>query len=169
MTTVNTTSTPSTSTSTSTDTRLSTRAPGEGGATPTPGQATGHAAIPAPRQPLDTVPDTETERGAGEPHADDQQGEHVHDVDPDQISYASLYTVTAATRPGGAARGNLAVLIRYWTRGEGRARIRWGSGGDFIRCVRQLSKYVPVNQVHGFCARLHRIATGSWPGPGRRH
>lgn len=87
-----------------------------------------------------------------------------------EITYADLYTITAATaRSGGAHRGNLAVLIRYWTVGAGRAKIRWGTGGDFNRCVRRLSKYVPPNQVQGFCARLHKRATGQWPGRGRHH
>lgn len=86
----------------------------------------------------------------------------------DAFTYGTLYSLTAATsRSGGLHRGNLAVLIRYWTKEEGAAKIRWGSGGDFMRCVRQLSKYVPPNQVQGFCARLHKRATGKWPGPGR--
>lgn len=124
---------------------------------------TGAAVIPAPRQPADARPDNASPDGtiAG--------ARHVHDVDPDEIDYTTLYTVTAATRPGGLRRGNLAVLIRYWTRGEGRAKIRFGTPGDFNRCVRHLSKYVPPNQVKGFCARLHKIATGQWPGRGRHH
>jgi hypothetical protein len=105
-------------------------------------------ALPAPRNP------------AGTATADRQDAD---------ISYASLYTVQAASRSGGLHRGNLAVLIRYWTVGEGRAKIGWGTGGDFNRCVRRLSKYVPPGQVKGFCARLHKKATGKWPGPGRGH
>jgi len=86
------------------------------------------------------------------------------------ITEAELYAlVGAGSRSGGFHRGNLAVLIRYWTVGEGRAKIGWGSGGDFMRCVTRLSKYVPPGQVKGFCARLHKKATGSWPGPGRHH
>ena len=88
----------------------------------------------------------------------------------DAFSYGVIYSLTAATsRSGGLVRGNLATLIRYWTREEGAAKIRWGSGGDYMRCVRSLSKYVPPNQVHGFCARLHKRATGKWPGRGREH
>lgn len=126
-------------------------------------QAADGAMVPAPREPShDALAPTGGSATAQTP------GRHTHDVPPEEISYASLYTVTAASRSGGLHRGNLAVLIRYWTRGEGRAKIRFGTGGDFDRCVQHLSKYVPPNQVKGFCARLHKIATGKWPGRGRR-
>lgn len=85
------------------------------------------------------------------------------------VTDADLYGLLAAGRPGGASRGNLAVLIRYWTFGKGRAKIGWGSPGDFNRCVARLSKYVPPGQVKGFCAKLHKRATGQWPGRGRSH
>lgn len=95
-------------------------------------------------------------------------GDCAEPCEADAFAYATLYSLTAATsRSGGLHRGNLAVLIRYWTKEEGAAKIRWGVGGDFMRCVRHLSKYVPPNQVKGFCARLHKRATGKWPGPGR--
>ncbi len=84
----------------------------------------------------------------------------------------SVHTAAGSSRSGGAHRGNLAVLIRYWTVGKGlsgRAKIGWGAAGDFNRCVRRLSKYVPPGQVKGFCARLHKRATGKWPGRGRDH
>lgn len=58
-------------------------------------------------------------------------------------------------------------LRRYWTRGPGAAKIRWGTGGDFMRCVRQLRKY--VRDPKGLCAVYHRIAIGKWPGRGRGH
>lgn len=126
-------------------------------------QIAGEAMMPAPREPSHDALDP-----AGATVAAQVPERHAHDVAPEEINYASLYTVTAASRPGGLHRGNLAVLIRYWTRGEGRAKIRFGTGGDFNRCVQHLSKYVPPNQVKGFCARLHKIATGKWPGRGRR-
>jgi hypothetical protein len=143
---------------------------------------TGEILVPAPRAPQDTIESAAAAADPVKPRSFETAPEgvvpagaepaapvHAHDVDPDEISYASLYTVTAATRPGGLKRGNLAVLIRYWTRGEGRAKIRFGTGGDFNRCLRHLSKYVPPNEVQGFCARLHKIATGQWPGRGRHH
>lgn len=77
-----------------------------------------------------------------------------------------LDLLTAASRSGGAYRGNLAVLIRYWTVGRGRAKIGWGQPRDFYRCVNRLSKYVPQHMVKGFCARLHKRALGYWPNQG---
>lgn len=60
-------------------------------------------------------------------------------------------------------------LKTYWTRGVGAAKIRWGVGGDFNRCRRQLAKYLRPDQISGACANLHKIATGTWPGKGRKH
>lgn len=57
-------------------------------------------------------------------------------------------------------RGNAATLRRYWTRGEGAAKIRWGTGGDFNRCVRHLRKY--IRDPKGYCALRHKEATGMW-------
>lgn len=60
-------------------------------------------------------------------------------------------------------------LKNYWARGEGAAKIRWGVGGDFNRCRRQLAKYLRPDQVSGACANLHKIATGTWPGRKTKH
>lgn len=54
-------------------------------------------------------------------------------------------------------------LHRYWTRGKGAAKIRWGVPGDFLRCVRQIRKYFPKDPK-GLCANLHHDALGKWPG-----
>lgn len=54
-------------------------------------------------------------------------------------------------------------LERYWTRGEGAAKIRWGEPGDFKRCVRQLREHFPQD-TEGLCANLHHEALGKWPG-----
>lgn len=59
---------------------------------------------------------------------------------------------------------NTEKLKEYWERGEGAAKIRWGEPGDFDRCVTELSKYLPPNQVKGYCANRHKGATGGWPG-----
>jgi len=53
-------------------------------------------------------------------------------------------------------------LKRYWTRGKGALKIRWGTDGSFRRCVRLLRKYFPQNPK-GLCANLHKAATGEWP------
>lgn len=55
-------------------------------------------------------------------------------------------------------------LRRYWAEGEGAAKIGWGVPGDFDRCRVELGKYVDAGEVDGFCARLHKRATGAWPG-----
>ncbi|QYN17598.1 2'-5' RNA ligase family protein [Amycolatopsis sp. DSM 110486] len=58
-----------------------------------------------------------------------------------------------------------AQLVRYWTKGEGAAKIRWGEPKDFYRCERQLRKYVKKpNELAGLCANLHKIALGVSPG-----
>ena len=58
-----------------------------------------------------------------------------------------------------------AALGRYWTRGEGAAKIRWGTDGSFKRCVRLLRQKVKNLgiDVEGLCANLHKRATGEWP------
>lgn len=76
----------------------------------------------------------------------------------------------ARSRRGDAAwkrnQGDISKLIRYWTSGKGgKTKIGWGKPCDFCSCLSELRKYVPPNQVKGFCARLHRRAMGRWPGP----
>jgi hypothetical protein len=57
-----------------------------------------------------------------------------------------------------------AELGRYWTRGEGAAKIGWGTDGAFDRCVRLVGAKVPAGvNVKGLCANLERRATGHWP------
>lgn len=52
-------------------------------------------------------------------------------------------------------------LRNYWVRGEGAAKIRWGTDGSFARCVAQLSS--EVKNPQGLCAEYHKAATGEWP------
>ncbi|HSJ75980.1 MAG TPA: DUF6582 domain-containing protein [Gemmatimonadales bacterium] len=56
-------------------------------------------------------------------------------------------------------------LQRYWLAGKGAAKIRWNMPDDFLRCVRQLTKYFPKDQK-GLCNILHTKATGGPPGHG---
>jgi hypothetical protein len=56
-------------------------------------------------------------------------------------------------------------LQRYWLAGKGAAKIRWNMPGDFLRCVRQLTKYFPKDPK-GLCNILHTKATGGPPGHG---
>lgn len=64
------------------------------------------------------------------------------------------------TNPQATAR-----IRRYWVRGKGAAKIRWGAPGDFNRCRRQLAKYVQNPEwLAGLCANMHKEALGIWPG-----
>lgn len=63
-------------------------------------------------------------------------------------------------------RGNAEKLRRYWLYGKGGAKIRWGTGGDWTRCVRLLSKHLG-ERAKGYCALRHHEATGMWTGDRR--
>ena len=55
-------------------------------------------------------------------------------------------------------------IRRYWTKGEGAAKIAWGAPGDFERCRSQLRKYVQnPDWLAGLCANMHKEALGIWP------
>jgi hypothetical protein len=54
-------------------------------------------------------------------------------------------------------------LRDYWVRGEGAAKIGWGTPGDFNRCRSHLAKYVKANHLSGYCANRHYDALGFWP------
>jgi hypothetical protein len=56
-------------------------------------------------------------------------------------------------------RGNAEELRRYWTHGKGALKIRWGTPGDWTRCVRHLSKYLGV-RAKGYCQLRHKDALG---------
>lgn len=58
-------------------------------------------------------------------------------------------------------RGNAETLRNYWEHGAGAARVRWGSPGDYNRCVRAVSKFLG-SRARGYCALRHKAATGMW-------
>ena len=60
-------------------------------------------------------------------------------------------------------RGNAEELRQYWTRGKGALKIRWGTPGDWTRCVRHLSKYMGP-RAKGYCQLRHKEATGVYTG-----
>lgn len=62
--------------------------------------------------------------------------------------------------------GNAEELRGYWTTGPGGMKIRWGTPGDFDRCVSALSKYMGPEDAKGFCNRMHQRAVGAPPGKG---
>lgn len=63
-----------------------------------------------------------------------------------------------------AHQDDLNRLVRYWAKGPGAAKIRWGVPGDFDRCRREMAGKVPPHMINGFCSNLHKIATGGRPG-----
>lgn len=62
-------------------------------------------------------------------------------------------------------------LRRYWSTGQGAAKIRWNTPGDWTRCTRQLHKYLGP-RAKGYCQLLHirntGVGTGSRANVGRR-
>jgi hypothetical protein len=60
-----------------------------------------------------------------------------------------------------------AKLRKYWTRGPGAAKIRWGEDDDFDRCVTQLRKHVG-ERAKGLCNIYHRVAVKAPPGKGHK-
>lgn len=58
-----------------------------------------------------------------------------------------------------------AHLKQYWGYGVGSLKIKWGTPGDFDRCVVELSRHIPSERMReGFCANVHKMVTGGWPG-----
>lgn len=82
------------------------------------------------------------------------------------VLYGPSEALIAAGRAG-HHRGKTAQLRRYWTIGKGGAKIRWGTGGDWTRCVRYLSKFMNA-RAKGYCALRHKEMTGQWTGD-KRH
>jgi hypothetical protein len=78
------------------------------------------------------------------------------------------YALVAGARPPSGFninrnRRNAEKLRRYWTVGKGAAKIRWNTGGDWTRCVKNLSKYIGLRSK-GYCALRHKEMTGMWTG-----
>ena len=71
-------------------------------------------------------------------------------------------------KAGGADRnkGGAEKLRRYWTVGEGGAKIRWKEGGDYTRCVELVGKHLGV-RARGYCALRHKEMNGYYPGDKR--
>lgn len=56
-------------------------------------------------------------------------------------------------------------LIESDIHGKGAAEIGWGTPGDFSRCEKFARIHgIPAHMRDGFCANLHKLATGEWPG-----
>ena len=76
-----------------------------------------------------------------------------------------LWGPAPVTAAGGLDRnrGKAEELRHYWTLGKGGLKIRWGTAGDWTRCVRQLEKYLGP-RAKGYCALRHKEMTGMWTG-----
>lgn len=66
------------------------------------------------------------------------------------------------THPGDH-HDNARALIRWYEHGEGAAKIRWGTPGDFDRCVRIAADHMTRDQAKGFCNLRHKGALGIYP------
>ena len=89
----------------------------------------------------------------------------LSDEEYEMLSGEGLLEHFAIQAAGGLDRnrGNAEKLRRYWTKGKGAAKIRWGTPGDWTRCVRQLSKYMGP-RAKGYCQLRHKDATGVYTG-----
>ncbi len=61
--------------------------------------------------------------------------------------------------------------LRNWAISpEGQRHFRWGEQGDFARCQKFYRDKLPAHMVDGWCANLHKLATGARPGqaPGEK-
>ena len=69
------------------------------------------------------------------------------------------------SKAGGADRnrGSAEQLRKYWTVGVGGQKIRWGSPGDWTRCVALVGKHLGP-RAKGYCALRHKEMNGYYPG-----
>jgi hypothetical protein len=90
-------------------------------------------------------------------------------VDKNNDFDTNLKAVFSMVAAGGLDRnrGQAEKLRKYWTVGKGAAKIRWGMGGDWSRCVKNLSKYMGPRSK-GYCALRHKEMNGVWTGD-KRH
>lgn len=66
-----------------------------------------------------------------------------------------------AAKGGGGGPDPAEKLRIYWAHGEGAAKVRWGTPGDFDRCVMHVGKF--MDNPQGYCAERHHDALGIWP------
>lgn len=82
------------------------------------------------------------------------------------VTAAAAARVEPFVASGNAARGQAEHLRVYWTKGKGAMKIRWGTKGDWRRCVRQLRKYLG-SRTEGYCQNMHKRANGFYTGDSR--
>jgi 2'-5' RNA ligase len=117
--------------------------------------------------PVAQTPEWATNLAAGprSPHAGewppDTLEEWMTDPVPNDPAFLEWQELTAGA---GEFQSDMpAKLKNYWLRGEGAARIGWGTPGAFKRCVSALKGKFPAD-TEGLCANLYHEATGHWPG-----
>lgn len=79
---------------------------------------------------------------------------------------ANTGDMAVETKVGGLDknRGNAETLRRYWSiGGKGGAKIRWGTHGDWTRCVEHLVKYMGP-RAKGYCQLMHKRNDGFYTG-----
>jgi hypothetical protein len=91
------------------------------------------------------------------------------DEEPPESLTASAFAPGTHDGPGWVTHPKETSRIRrYWTKGPGAAKIRWGVPGDFSRCKTQLRKYIKNPKwLAGTCSNMHHEALGVWPGQER--
>lgn len=88
--------------------------------------------------------------------------------EPEEFKAAPIAEATGGRvgEPGKGNKGNIKPIMRWFERGEGAAKIRWGTSGDFMRCVHLAEKHMDPLRARGFCNKRHTAVTGSAPGKG---
>lgn len=117
--------------------------------------------------PVAQTPDWATGLGAGpmSPRAGewppDTLEEWMTDPVPSDPAFLEWQELTASTTE---FQSDMPPKLKnYWLRGEGAAKIGWGTPGAFKRCVGALKGKFPQD-TEGLCANLYHEATGHWPG-----
>lgn len=113
----------------------------------------------APSEPIGEVEDTCKER--------DEDGNCLDAEEEPEFSAAFADIAPGKTEdgPGWLTHPVDTDRLRdYWVRGEGAAKIAWGTPGDFNRCRTNLAQYVKPQYLDGYCANRHYDALGIWPG-----
>ena len=82
--------------------------------------------------------------------------------DSEDVALQALIAASAKKLNPAAGAAGAERLRQYWGYGEGAAKIRWGTKGDWRRCVKQLSKYLGPRSK-GYCNLMHARVTGTWP------
>lgn len=117
--------------------------------------------------PVGQTPEWARDLGAGprSPRASewppDTLEEWMTDPVPSDPAFLEWQELTAGA---GEFQSNMPTKLKnYWLRGEGAAKIGWGTPGAFKRCVGALKGKFPQD-TEGLCANLYHEATGHWPG-----